>query len=301
MRRKQTMSTEDQFPQKVEHVSSPPHNDVLTKWTKLPGTRLLTAEEEKSLASYARTGGEIAERARNLLVEANMRLVFKVARHYQSCQLPLDDLVQEGAIGLVTAAERYDPSLGFRFSTYATHWIRQAISRALENKTRSIRLPAHVTDSLRKMEKIRSLYIREHGEDPNDEQLAVAMSCTLRKIQDLLQVKGDAISLDTLIGESDGATIGSMIDDHSSPCPQEMTLTSELRGELGALFMVLTPREREVMQRRLGFGSYPVQVLNEIGECLHLSRERVRQIEVEALRKLRFAARKRDLRGYISG
>jgi RNA polymerase primary sigma factor len=258
--------------------------------------RLLNFEEECDLSRKIQAG-DLA--ARDRLVEANMRLVLNIARSYHTQLLPFEDLVQEGAIGLVTAAERYDPGKGYRFSTYATHWIRQSISRAVDNKSKAIRIPAHVTETLRKVERFRTAYLREKGEEPSTDVIAQGLGISLRKVNQLLQTNFDPISLDTLVGTEENTTLAALLNDANAENPQEVILTEEMQKELDKLLSVLTPREREVMCRRMGFEG-DANVLQEIGEKLQISRERVRQIELQALRKLKYAARRRDLYGYIT-
>lgn len=271
--------------------------EALSYLTRLTRQRLLTFEEEVDLAARVRRGDH---RAKDRLVEANMRLVINIAKNYHNCLVPFEDLVQEGAIGLMTAAERYDPGKGYRFSTYATHWIRQAISRAIDNKAKAIRIPAHVSETLRKLERVRTLLFREQGEEPSTEQLAQRMGVSLRKVNALLQAGQEPVSLDMLVGDEENTTLASLLNDRTAANPQEAVLSAEMQQELQSLMAILTPREREIMRKRLGFEDESTQVLQEIGEEMHISRERVRQIEMQALKKLKFAAKRRDLRSYIS-
>jgi RNA polymerase primary sigma factor len=273
----------------------------LARLTRKP---LLTAEKEVALAGKIQRGAKdakAAKAAKDELVEANMRLVINVARAYHSSLIPFEDLVQEGAIGLITAAERFDPSKGFRFSTYATHWIRQAITRAIDNKSKPIRLPAHVSETLRKIERARTLWMRETGEDPTPEQLAEYLNVPARKITSLLNAGQEPVSLDMLVGSEENTTLASLLFDENAIDPQDMVLTAEKRKVLMSLLDTLTPREQEIMRRRLGYEEDSSAVLQEIGTAMRISRERVRQIEIQALRKLKFAAKRRGLFTYISG
>lgn len=272
-------------------------SDIASYMNRLTRQRLLTFDEEVELAARVRAGDM---RAKDRLVEANMRLVINIAKHYHTVLVPFEDLVQEGAIGLMTAAERYDPSRGYRFSTYATHWIRQSISRAIDNKAKAIRIPAHVSESLRKLERTRTMLLREHGEEPTDETLAKHLGLTIRKVNALMQAGQEPVSLDMLVGDEENTTLASLINDRTAPNPQESVLKQEMRAELGKLLAILTPREQEIMRKRLGFEDESAQVLQEIGETMHISRERVRQIEVQAIKKLKYAAKRRNLYGYIS-
>ena len=259
---------------------------------------LLTAEEEQQLASRARSGDPLAK---NQLVEANMRLVMNLAKQYHSSLVPFEDLVQEGAIGLITACERYDPSRGFRFSTYATHWVRQAISRAIDNKARSIRVPAHVAETLRKIDRARVLHQREHDEEPTIEQIAERLSMPPRRVIAYLFAGQDPLSLDMLVGDDDNTPLAALINDRGSADPETTVIREEVESELREIMDTLSERERAVMRRRLGFEGDAPQVLQDIGADLRISRERVRQIEVQALKHLRAIATRRGLWQYLVG
>lgn len=258
--------------------------------------KLLTHEQEIRLSERLHAGDG---RAKQELVEANMRLVINIAKHYHHPLVPFEDLVQEGAIGLMTAAERYDPERGYRFSTYATHWIKQAISRAIDNKSRAIRVPAHVSETLRKIERTRSLMLREFGEEPTVEQIATRLEMTPRKVAAYMQAGQDPVSLDMLVGDEENTSLASLINDKSAADPQGDLIRREMQNELQKILESLTERERVVMRRRLGFDDDETRVLQEIGKELHISRERVRQIEAQALRHLRSAATRRRLRDYL--
>ncbi len=264
---------------------------------RLTRQRLLSLEEEQEL-SHRMQMGDL--RAKDRLIESNMRLVINIAKNYHSPLIPFEDLVQEGAIGLMTATERFDPARGFRFSTYATHWIRQAISRAIDNKSKAIRIPAHVSESIRKLEKLKDLFQREWGYEPSPEELAQHLGVSPRKISALLQASQDPVSLDMLVGNEENTPLSALINDESAENPQQAVLTSERKEALRELLTILTPREQAVMRMRLGFEEDSSEMLSEIGERMHLSRERVRQIEVQALRKLKYAAKRRNLLSYLS-
>lgn len=246
--------------------------------------RLLTAEEEILLARRVGQGDALA---RAQLVEANMRLVINIAKGYHSAMIPFEDLVQEGAIGLVTACERYDPNRGYRFSTYATHWIRQAISRAIDNKSRAIRVPAHVSETLRKIERARAELLRETGVEPTEEQLAARVGVSPRKVAAYLQAGLDPVSLDMLVGDEENTTLAALLNDKAAADPEDEVIRREVEAEIHQVLNQLTERERMVMRRRLGFDGDESHVLQDIGAEMNLSRERVRQIEAQALKKIR--------------
>jgi len=272
--------------------------DSASYMTRLTRQRLLTHEEEIALGQRIQAGDA---RARTRLVEANMRLVINIAKNYHSALVPFEDLVQEGAIGLMTAAERFDPSKGCRFSTYATHWIKQAISRAIDNKARAIRVPAHVSEILRKIERTRLALTRADGEEPTLEELAAALHMPPRKVAAYLQTGQDPVSLDMLVGDEENTSLASLLDDKTATDPEDAVISQEVERHLMDLLNTLNERERTVMRRRLGFDGEEFHVLQDIGQDLRISRERVRQIEAQALRHLRALASRRHLRDYLIG
>ena len=299
-------SQEVAVPEPVEtwgHGGTPvppePRSDDLQSYiNRLTRCNLLTPDEEVRLARRI-AKGDLLAKAR--LVESNMRLVVSIAKAYRSSGIPFEDLIQEGAIGLMTAAERFDPKRGYRFSTYATQWIRQAIGRAVDNKAKSIRLPAHVSESLRKLDKAKAEMRRELGEDPTPDQLATRTGISARKVATLLNTTQEPISLDMPVGDEENTSLGSLLYDKTSPDPQEELIDAEMRAQIEELLATLEEREQHIMRKRFGFDGEDTYVLQQIGEELNISRERVRQIEAQALRKLRSAARRRKLRDYLQG
>lgn len=263
----------------------------LNRLTKEP---LLTPEEELVLTRAVQKGDQ---GARQRLIEANMRLVINIAKTYRSRAVPLEDLIQEGAIGLMQAAERFDPNKGFRFSTYATHWIRQAIGRAIDNKSKAIRLPAHVSQSLRRVERERIRLLRELGKDPTTEQLAGALGISPKKLTTLIQSSQDMLSLDMQVGDSGGTTLGGLIKDPQSGDPEQKIVDGELMVELTRILAELNEREQKVMRMRFRLdGNADAALQEEIAKEMKLSRERIRQIEVQAIKKLRLLAQRRRLK-----
>lgn len=283
--------------QNVDQSANEKGYEVPSYLPRLTKQRLLSAEEEKELARRSQNG-DLA--ARDILVEANMRLVMSFVENYRNHRISREDLIQEGALGLIKAVQNFDPSKGFRFSTYATQWIKQAIWRALDCKTKSIRLPVHISEALRKMEKFREKHIREYGEEPSVEILAQVMGTNSTKIKMLQQVAQEPLSLDMMISSHDDTTLMSLIDDKSAADPEGTAIQKERNHLLNTLFLVLTPREREIMRMRMGMDGDASHVLQQIGQALHLSRERVRQIEMQALRKLKYAAKQSDLMCYLT-
>jgi RNA polymerase primary sigma factor len=280
-----------------EPEDSSPRSESQSYITRLTRQRLLTSQEEIELSGRVRKGDSLAK---DRLVEANMRLVINIAKNYHNPLVPFEDLVQEGAIGLMTAAERYDSTKGYRFSTYATHWIRQSISRAIDNKAKAIRIPAHVSETLRKLERMRAVLFRERGEEPTADELAQRMGISIRKVNALLQASQEPVSLDMLVGDDENTSLVTLLNDRTAADPEGMMLTAEMQAELDSLLAVLTPREREILRKRLGFEDDATHVLQEIGATMQISRERVRQIEAQALKKLKYAAKRRDFRAYIT-
>jgi RNA polymerase primary sigma factor len=202
-----------------------PEDGIPSYLNRLTQAPLLTQEEEVALTRAVQQGDA---QAKSRLIESNMRLVINIAKGYRNRAIPLEDLIQEGAIGLMQAAERFDPDKGFRFSTYATHWIRQAIGRAIDNKSKAIRLPAHVSQSIRKIERVKSELARELGREPTLEQIAVVMGLTPKKLQTLMQSSQDLLSLDMSIGDSGGMTLAGLIRDDSESDPETVVLDKEV-------------------------------------------------------------------------
>lgn len=271
-------------------------DDLASYINRLTRKKLLTAAEEKTLSRRVFEGDYLAKER---LVESNMRLVVSIAKNYLASGIPLEDLIQEGAIGLMTATERFDPSLGYRFSTYATQWIRQSIGRAIDNKSKAIRLPAHISESLRKIDKCRTELRRTLGDEPTIEQLCEKTGISLKKMNSLLQTTLEPVSLDMTVGDDENTALGNLVLDRTAPNPQDELIAIEMRAEIQAILNTLDEREQIVMRKRFGFDEDDKSVLQQIGDELNISRERVRQIEAMALRKLRSAARKKRLRDYL--
>ncbi len=278
------------------HMSDP-EDGIPSYLSRLTQAPLLKPEEEAELTRAVQAGDK---QAKQRLIESNMRLVINIAKTYRNRAIPLEDLIQEGAIGLMQAAERFDPDKGFRFSTYATHWIRQAIGRAIDNKSKAIRLPAHVSQSLRKVEKERLRIARELGYDPSPEQVAVAMGISPKKLLTLLQSSQELLSLDMAVGDSGGMTLGGLLKDTQNSDPESMVINQEMVTELQKIMLELNDREQRVMRLRFRLDGSEPPLQEDVAREMKLSRERVRQIEVQAIKKLRALAQRRRLREMLN-
>lgn len=268
----------------------------LGRLTQVP---LLTQEAEVELTRAIQAGDAAAKQK---LTEANMRLVINIAKSYRSRAIPLEDLIQEGAIGLMQAAERFDPGKGFRFSTYATHWIRQAIGRAIDNKSKAIRLPAHISQAIRKIERERTRLVRELGSDPSQEQIAAGLGISVRRLQHIISSSQELLSLDMSIGENSGVTLGGLLRDEGEN-PEDRMISDEVVEEIRCILEELSDREQHVMRMRFrldGSGETLPALQDEIARDMKLSRERVRQIEIQAIKKLRALAQRRRLREFLT-
>jgi RNA polymerase primary sigma factor len=248
--------------------------------------RLLTPGEERELARLKDEGDEAAKRR---LIEANLRLVMSITRHYTRAGVPLLDLIQEGNLGLMRAVEKFDYTMGFKLSTYATWWIRQSITRALAEQGRTIRLPVHVAEQVRRVMRSRRLLAQRLNRDPSIEEMATESGFTPERVQELLDLVQDPVSLETPVGDGE-SLYGDMIEDTQTDAPDDQTAVRLRSKELGRALEHLNPRMRLVLTRRFGLDGQPPETLEQVGAGLGITRERVRQLEARALRQLRAVA-----------
>ena len=257
---------------------------------------LLTAEEEVELAIRIEHGDEAAK---DRLNEANLRLVVSIAKRYVGKGMQFLDLIQEGNLGLLKAVEKFDYRKGYKFSTYATWWIRQAITRAIADQARTIRIPVHMVETIHKLGRVSRQLSQELGKDPTPEQIAQEMNMPVDKVREIMKISQDPVSLETPVGEEEDSHIGDFIPDDDAPAPSESAAAILLREQLMEVLETLTSREQKVLRLRFGLDDGCQRTLEEVGKVFNVTRERIRQIEAKALRKLRHPSRSKKLRDYI--
>lgn len=273
-------------------------NDPVRMYLKEIGKiSLLTLEEEMDLSARIVAGDE---EAKNKLAESNLRLVVSIAKRYVGRGMLFLDLIQEGNIGLMKAVEKFDAGKGYKFSTYATWWIRQAITRAIADQARTIRVPVHMVETINRLSRFQRQLTLELNREPTDEELAKKMHLSLDKVREVIKIAQEPVSLETPIGEEDDSHLGDFVKDERSMSPEEYTVHELLKDEISDVLLTLTEREEQVLRLRFGLDDGSSKTLEEVGQMFGVTRERIRQIEAKALRKLRHPSRSRKLKDFLN-
>ena len=272
-------------------------NDPVRMYLKEIGRiNLLTNDEEFEYARLAEQGDEFAKK---MLAESNLRLVVSIAKRYVGRGMLFLDLIQEGNIGLMKAVDKFDPDKGYKFSTYATWWIRQAITRAIADQARTIRVPVHMVETINKLARVQRQLTQELNREPSEDEIAKKLGISVEKVREVYKISQDPVSLETPIGEEDDSHLGDFIKDERTMSPEEYATVELLKEELANVLLTLTEREEKVLRLRFGLDDGQCRTLEEVGQIFGVTRERIRQIEAKALRKLRHPSRSRKLKDFL--
>lgn len=294
------MRSGDMGPKEIEAPKNVAIDDPVRLYLREIGRiKLLSASDEVELAKQILEGGTKGAAAKRKLVQANLRLVVSIAKKYIGRGMLFLDLIQEGNLGLIRAAEKFDHERGFKFSTYATWWIRQAITRAIADQARTIRIPVHMVETINKLKKVTRKLAQEYSRKPTEEELAAEMNVSISKLREIVKIAQEPLSLETPIGKEEDSRLGDFIEDREADAPVKMVASELLKEDLAEVLCTLSPRERDVLRLRFGMDDGRQRTLEEVGQLFGVTRERIRQIEAKALRKLRHPNRKKKLEEYV--
>jgi RNA polymerase primary sigma factor len=274
--------------------------ECLTEIEKIEDSFGLGGEDIKKVTREALDAEREVSRAKDILVEANLRLVISVAKRYVGKGMNLGDLIQEGNIGLIKAVDKFEYKRGYKFSTYATWWIRQAISRAIADQSRTIRIPVHMIENLHLINRTAKELVQEGGSEPNPEEISKRVNIPVSRVQSIMRMTREPISIETPVGDEDDTMLKDFIEDKSVPSPLEAAILDDLKEQIDKALCTLSPKEQLVIRRRYGLGEDSPHTLEEVGQEFEVTRERIRQIEVKAIRKLKHPSRNKWLRDFLN-